>query len=349
LFAQPSLRLLATLLVASLALAGTACEQDEAADPSTDPGADIGEQGDSPGSPTPDPGTAEDTGSTGPSSPDASSSDASSSDSLPPWDPTRPLGGERPARVLLPDAYDPAEPWPLVVLLHGHGATSVLQDTYLRLSAQRNAYGFITVLPEGRVSSTNQQFWNATEACCDFFDTGTDDVAYLTGLLDEAQARLAIDPNRIYFIGHSNGSFMSFRMACELGNRIAALASIAGSTFANEQNCRAPGDTAILHVHGTLDAVIFYDGGALYGKPYPGAREVVDRWAERKGCSTPERAGELDLDTQVAGSETERLRWTDCSADKPVELWTMTGSSHIPSFRPSFIENVLDFLFANGG
>lgn len=264
---------------------------------------------------------------------------------VPEWDGTVPLGGSRPARVLLPDSYSTQTTWPLVVLLHGYGATGSIQDAYLGLSRRRSEFGFITIIPEGTANSQGQRFWNATEACCDFGASGVDDVAYLTGLLDEAAERLAIDPERVYFLGHSNGGFMSYRMACELGSRIAALTSIAGSTFRTPSSCTNPGNTNVLQIHGTLDTVIEYEGGNLAGRPYPGAREVVDRWAARHQCDpSPAQGTSMNIVQTIDSEETRVLEWQGCTEGNSVMLWTLEQGSHTPAFTRDFMDKVLHFL-----
>ena len=65
-----------------------------------------------------------------------------------------------------------------------------------------------------------------------------DDVGYLSGLIAEAEQTYNIDPKRVYLIGHSNGGFMSFRMACEASELITAIVSLAGSTFENPADCQ---------------------------------------------------------------------------------------------------------------
>ncbi|MBL9037642.1 MAG: hypothetical protein JNG84_03905, partial [Archangium sp.] len=71
----------------------------------------------------------------------------------------------------------------------------------------------MVVLPDGLVDSLGYRFWNATPACCNLENQAVDDVAYLTSVLDAVEAEVRIDPARVYFTGHSNGGFMSFRMA----------------------------------------------------------------------------------------------------------------------------------------
>lgn len=267
--------------------------------------------------------------------------DAGAPDAGPPVPTT--IGGDRPAVVHVPDGFHAGGPWPLVILLHGYSVNGFIQDTYLGVSQRVTEDGFVLLVPNGTKDEAGDQFWNATEYCCDFYGSGVDDVAYIDGLIDEAVATLSVDPARVYLMGHSNGGFMSYRMACESGDRIAGIVSIAGSTFADEADCAGTDPVAVLQVHGTLDADVAYTGSG-----YPGAEETVARWAARDGCPAQgEAAGTADYDQAVAGAETSVTRFAPCSAGTAVELWTLTGSGHIPAFDPSFTKAALAFLLAH--
>jgi polyhydroxybutyrate depolymerase len=279
---------------------------------------------------------------------DTTQQDAGDAALAPPWDASEPLGGDRPARVILPDAYDRTQSWPLVVLLHGYTATGPLQDAYFGLSRRGDERGFITVLPNGTQDGAGNRFWNATDACCNFGGSSVDDVQYLSDLLAEAKERLAVDADRVYFMGHSNGGFMSYRMACELGSEIAAIASLAGSAFDDAQDCAENGQVGVLQIHGDADETVLYDGGEFAGNAYPGAREVAERWAARNGCDAQAQTGEAaDLDKDVDGAESDVEQWGGCEADRRVELWSIRGGGHIPSLSDDFTDRVLDFLFAH--
>ena len=92
--------------------------------------------------------------------------------------------GDLPLRV--PSGYDAATPTPLIVLLHGYTSSGAGQDTYMNVSALADTYGFIMVAPDGTQETGGNQsrFWNASSACCNFFESKVDDVAYLAGLID---------------------------------------------------------------------------------------------------------------------------------------------------------------------
>ena len=265
------------------------------------------------------------------------------------------LGGERPAAVVVPTDYSAGQEWPLIVMLHGFSVDSQLQDLLFGLEGRADEYGYILILPDGTPNQDGNRFWNATDACCSFYGEDVDDVSYLWGLVEEARGRYAIDNRRIYFIGHSNGGFMSYRMACEHGDEIAAVVSLAGSSYFDPDDCAEAGPVSVLQIHGTGDETVLYDGienGSLVGfdgKSYPGARELAERWATRAGCAdAPTQFGEpIDYDPAADGAETTTESWPDCIDGRGVELWTMEGSAHIPFPGPEFMPTVLEFMFGH--
>ena len=259
-------------------------------------------------------------------------------------------GEERPATVYVPADYDPAKAWPLVVLLHGYGANGTVQNAYMGISSRTTEDGFVLVVPNGTLDAEGNRFWNATDFCCDFLQTGVDDVSYLLGLLAEAKEKLSIDNARVYFMGHSNGGFMSYRMACEASDQITGIASMAGASYLDWEQCAATNPVSVLQVHGTKDNTISYQGGfnAQFQIGFPGAQESAEMWASHDGCAdAPEALEPFDLDGEKPGEETAVQRWTSCDPGAEVQLWSMNGSGHIPSFVPGeFAKRVLAFLLS---
>jgi poly(3-hydroxybutyrate) depolymerase len=99
----------------------------------------------------------------------------------------------RPVNVYIPSSYDGKTPLPLVIMLHGY-------------------------------KSSAANFWNASDACCNFYNSGVDDAGYLRALIEEIGRQFSVDRKRIYLIGHSNGGYMTYRMACEYADLIAGIA-----------------------------------------------------------------------------------------------------------------------------
>ena len=251
----------------------------------------------------------------------------------------------RPYSEFVPSSYSSKSPAPLVIALHGYSSSAKQQESYINFKAVAEQRGFILVSPDGTVDATGNQFWNATEVCCNFFSE-VDDDAYLISILDDMESKYSIDRQRIYFVGHSNGGFMSYRMACKHSDRIAAIASLAGATFLNSSDCAAKNPVSVLQIHGTSDATILYNGGAILGKQYPSATASTAQWATFNRCSnnaTP-RADKLDLVTTIAGSETSITSWNNCRNGTKVELWTLDQAGHVPALSTTFASKVYDFL-----
>ena len=266
--------------------------------------------------------------------PDAAPPDATAPDAAP-----NPLLVERPYQHNVPDGYDPATPTPLLLLLHGYGAAGALQAAYFGIDAHARAHGVLLAFPDGTENAMGDRFWNATDVCC---GQGPDDVAYLSAVLDDMELHYNVDPKRIYVVGHSNGGFMAYRLACDVGHRIAGIVSLAGAMWKDPARCPAESDVAVLQVHGDLDTTIEYGGTAFY----PSAAQSVAFWAEQNGCGAAlTDGGRLDIEGGLAGEET-RIERHACTSGA-AELWTIEGGGHVPSFGPGWSPALLDFLSAH--
>lgn len=260
------------------------------------------------------------------------------------------LVSERPYLLRVSGEYRAGTPAPLLILLHGYGASGLLQESYFRLTREADARGFLYAIPDGTRDAGGMRFWNATSACCDFGRTGVDDVAYLTAIIDDVSARYSVDPRRIYFVGHSNGGFMSHRMACARSNRVAAIISLAGAA-PSPSDCSPTERVSVLEVHGTADTTIRYEGGSTPGGggAYMGAVETVAGWASRGQCDPTLMVGAqvLDLDTGLAGNETRVARHFGCAPGAAAELWTIQGGAHLPAMGNNWAPAVFEWLLSH--
>mgnify|MGYP000145869609 CR=1 FL=1 len=258
--------------------------------------------------------------------------------------------GRGPVSVSIPASYQSGTPMPLVLLLHGYGASGAAQEAYMQFAPLSEQYGFLYARPDGSIDPGGNRFWNATDACCNFYGSTIDDSGYLLALIDAVKAQLTVDDRRVYLIGHSNGGFMSYRMACDHPETIAAIASLAGATFQSPIDCSPVAPVHALQIHGTNDTVIRYHGGNLFGALYPGAIGTVEQWAGFDGCDLlPDTsAPPLDLDASIAGSESTVRRYaTDCAAGGSTELWTIPGGAHSPNLSAAFNNLVIEYLLAH--
>jgi polyhydroxybutyrate depolymerase len=239
-----------------------------------------------------------------------------------------PLVAARPYDSNIPASYH-GQPTPLLILLHGFGQNGFVQNAYFGLSQLSEDKGILLAFPDGTKNSNGQRFWNATDACCDIENSGVDDVAYVNAVIDDMERLYNVDKKRIYLTGHSNGGFMSHRMACDAAGRIAAIASLAGAVWKDASKCLPSAPIGILEIHGDADDMVPYGGDANT----PSATETVATWAAKNGCAGDLVQGQevKDLDFIVDGFETHTARYA--CAQGAAELWTMMGVGHLPNVR----------------
>jgi polyhydroxybutyrate depolymerase len=252
------------------------------------------------------------------------------------------------AQSYQPSGLAKGERRPLLIFLHGLGASGKSAFDALHLAAFGARERVFVVAPDGSVDRQTRQFWNAGDACCNFDRRDIDDVARLSQLIDAWRARPDVDSGRIYVMGHSNGGFMTERLACALGDRIAAAASLAGAAPPMTQACTARKKLALLEVHGDADDIVRYAGGSVFDSaalaPFPGTQQGFRDWSKRLGCKGAQESGpDRDLDPRLADAETRVERFTNCAFGS-VELWTVRGGDHyVGTGQPAF-EAIWQFL-----
>ncbi|WP_082131632.1 alpha/beta hydrolase family esterase [Cellulomonas sp. FA1] len=248
----------------------------------------------------------------------------------------------------VPSGYDADEPAPLVVSLHGYSEVGASTATYLGLRDQSEEQGFLLAYPEGLVDRAGKQYWNATPACCSFDGADPDDDGFVTRVIETVQAQYAVDPKRVFVIGHSNGAFMALRMACHHPDLIAAAVSVAGANDADPSACAPGRPVSVLQVQADTDEVIRYEGGSVGpGAPYPGAEQTVADWRAIDECDASPTLGTADYDSTLAGPETVTSSWS-CSHGTEVGLWTIVGGAHGPTWSDAFAPDVTAWMLAHG-
>jgi polyhydroxybutyrate depolymerase len=268
--------------------------------------------------------------------------------------PPTPTRSELLARVGVPEEqfYSPKiegqELRPLLVFLHGLGASGKGAFDVLGLRALGEKERIFVIAPDGRVDSKGRRFWNAHPACCDFDQTGAADVERLKGLIHDITTSFSIDPARLYVVGFSNGGFMAQKLACSYGHVLSAVASIAAAHPPDEVCALGKQPLAVLEIHGDADDVVSYRGGTLFQKPglppHGSAAETLAYWGKQLECRGAPKAGpSLDLEPKLPGEETLTQRFDRCNLGS-AELWTVQGGGHLIGTRPQFVEQVWRFL-----
>lgn len=259
---------------------------------------------------------------------------------------------QRPYEVHVPPGYAEGTPAPLLIVLHGFAFEGKVQTLYFGLDRVTDPAGMLYVAPTGTTDDQGRPFWNATDACCAPPGTDVDDSAYLRAIIDEVSRDYAVDDRRIFVMGHSNGGFMAYRMACDHADVVAGVVSLEGAMAADPSACDPSEPVSVLQIHGTADNVIRYEGGTKNdadpsAAPYPGAQQSVAMWAGHNGCDTPPSApapGPVIDDTKAAAQVTS---FANCDDGSAVELWTVPDGTHVPSLAAGFTQAAVDFLMAH--
>jgi polyhydroxybutyrate depolymerase len=258
--------------------------------------------------------------------------------------------GRGPVSVFVPDGYRSDTPVPLIMLLHGYTASGIWQEQYMEFLPLVDQEGFIYLYPDGTRDALRNRFWNATDACCDFEESQVDDSGYLRALINELSTIYSIDPEKIFIVGHSNGGFMAYRMACDHSDVVSGIASLAGAMFIDPDDCQPEHPVHVLQMHGTSDATILFDGGSFSeSRSYPGAEASVGQWIAYNGClpAADESVPPLDIVLGIPGAETTIRRFREgCTVGGSSELWTINDAPHVPVFNFDFSQVVVDHFFS---
>ena len=228
-------------------------------------------------------------------------------------------GKQRSYLLYIPQSLDRTQPAPVILAFHGGGSTP---EQFAKVSQliERGGdqAGFVIVFPAGY-----QHFWHAGDDCCGApLEQGLDDVAFVRAVLDDLASVIRVDNQRIFAIGYSNGGNMTYRLACELSDRIAAIAVNASSLSLSKCDPKRP--VPVLHFHGTADTFHPYSGGqgtTEYDYFKLGAPETIRRWARWDGCADETR---VTYQKGAAVCETHPT----CKQNAEVTLCTIKGMGH---------------------
>jgi polyhydroxybutyrate depolymerase len=237
-------------------------------------------------------------------------------------------GVDRAYRLYIPEGLAPAAS--LVVMLHGWTGNADQAQRQYGWNDLADSAKFVVAYPEGLGES-----WNSGGCCGQASDDGVDDVGFITAAVRDIADNVGIDPARIYVAGISNGGMMAYKLACNT----AVFAAIGPDAATQLEACPAPRPTSVLHIHGTDDRLIRYDGepGTAVNIKTPTPPDVNAFWRTVDQCQPPA--------TTVDGALTTSL--AQCPSGRSVELITVAGGGHDwPSFAT---QRMWDFFAAHPG
>ncbi len=231
-------------------------------------------------------------------------------------------GVDRTYTVRLPSTYTGATPLPLVVAMHGGFGSGTQLENQSLLTVKAEQEGFIMVYPDGLGGALNIRTWNAGGCCGYAMNNNIDDVGFIDAMLDALIAAHNIDTQRIYATGMSNGGFMSYRLACELSHRIAAIAPVAASMTIVA--CQPVRPVPVISFHSYQDSSVPYLGGVGGGvsNHYNSPQDsVLNAFAAHAGCSVLNDTLQHDNTMTV-------IRWHECECNAEVITYRTQDGGH---------------------
>jgi para-nitrobenzyl esterase len=259
-------------------------------------------------------------------SPAAPDPPSTSTKALPPGDHSLRLqvgGRERHYLVHVPPGYNGQTPVPVVMMLHGGGGTSEAAAIETQWSAKADQAAFLVVFPDAlppdpaKRSSfgRNPQLWNDGSERFYAGQNEVDDVGFLSAVLDDLSVRFAVDAQRLFVTGFSNGASMAFRFGAEASTRVAAIAPVAGACWLDPLVLPRP--LPMLYITGTADPLNPLAGGVprlasgrsdkVRGKPKPPVHDSILKWARAAGCpeapASTSAAGGIHTETYGPGRD----------------------------------------------
>lgn len=219
--------------------------------------------------------------------------------------------------LFVPSSYSSSQPTPLVINMHGYTSDANAQMLYTDFNSDADTAGYIVVYPNGVNNAWNSGF--------NFpYESGVDDVGFISKLIDKLSSEYNVDECRVYATGMSNGGFMSYRLACELYDKIAAIASVTGSMTAGMlTHCNTTRPISVMEIHGTADSIVLYNGSL-------GVTSVEDNlafWANKNPCFGSVTSQDLP-DVVNDNTTITKLSYPNCADGTELVTFRVNGGGH---------------------
>lgn len=238
-------------------------------------------------------------------------------------------GQTRKYREYVPSNYDGNTAVPLVIALHGLG-DNINNFSGVGFQFVADTAGFITVYPEALVDGlTGSTAWNSGAGAFGIsLNADVDDVGFINALIDTISTHYNVDQSRVYATGFSMGGFMSNRLACELNDRIASIASVAG-TVGGTLTCTPGTDIPVCHFHGTDDTNVGYGTpeGTQDNTFGSNVSEWISYWSSNNGCGSVTLEGQFP-NTVNDGYIIDYLEYGGCTNNSRVVHYKVHGADH---------------------
>ena len=225
-------------------------------------------------------------------------------------------------RLYVPAIYSGATARPLIINMHGYTSNALQQQFYSNFGPIADTANFLMVFPNGTKNSSGTTFWNAG------IGSSVDDIGFISHLIDSLKLQYNINLNRVYSTGMSMGGFMSHTLACELSNRITAIASVTGSIFTSQYGtyCHPTRPVPVMQIQGTADATVPYAGSASqYMAPID---SVVKYWVTKNNCNPTAAFTNMPNTSTTDNCTAEHYVYSGGNLGSTVELFKIIGGTH---------------------
>jgi polyhydroxybutyrate depolymerase len=233
---------------------------------------------------------------------------------------------------------DRSERWPVVLAFHGSGTNAEIMRLFSGLDEKAEEAGFLAVFPNGSGRTPEALAFNVGGNYGLAGRQNINDIHFVETILDDLTSQLPIDMRRVYSTGMSNGGIFSYRLAVELGDRIAAIAPVGGPM--GDWDAAPKHAMPVCHFHGMADEHVPFSGGlgirSLSKILFRSAEDSVRYWARFNGCSLEPEVDELPplIDD---GTSVTRATFPAGPAGAEVILYAIHGMGHTwPGREPMF-------------
>ncbi|MBI4019835.1 MAG: hypothetical protein HY367_00770 [Candidatus Aenigmarchaeota archaeon] len=243
-------------------------------------------------------------------------------------------GLTRTYKAHVPPSYDRSTKTAVVIYIHGGGGSSAGSKND-GLYDYSDKYGFILLSPAGTGALGDRLLvWNLGPSLINgtiqthsnyASERDIDDIGFLSKMIGDAKSRFNADGNRIYATGISQGGMMSYRLACELSDKIAAVAPVASPAV--PMDCSPSRPVPVMHIHGTADPCAPFNGGSggclgTEKDSFQSAQEMVNVWLSIDNC-LPESSV-----TYQKGDAT-CMTYSQCKEGAEVAFCAVEGMGHV--------------------
>lgn len=237
-------------------------------------------------------------------------------------------GVTRSYKLYIPAGFNAQTESPdMIIIMHGLGGTnSDMVGAGFNFIA--DTARVIAVYPQALTNSWGMTAWNNGT----MLGSTADDLGFMNALIDKGLSDYNVNAARVYATGFSMGSIMSHHMACAMNNRIAAIGAMAGTMPTSDiSSCVPAYKTPVIHLHGTADGTVPYDGSALPSLSL--VPQTIAFWRGVHGCDASADSTRLP-DTGMDTITVDRFVYDNCNPVGSLELWRFNGADHVYLYQP---------------